>query len=118
MDRPIRPNSNSAEFRTSVVLKHSCYVVLGLNGHRIPPLSQVVWSSNCLVEGGSTPLGLEDGNPEKWDVPSLDLRIQGLHNLTKRSETKDSVRYKGEPLQAYRIIVDMIFSFYTLLLDT
>ena len=28
-DPPVRPNSNSAEFRTSVVLNHSCYVVLG-----------------------------------------------------------------------------------------
>ena len=30
-DPPVRPNSNSAEFRASVVLNHSCYVVLGLN---------------------------------------------------------------------------------------
>ena len=30
-DPLVRPNSNSAEFRTSVVLNHSCYVVLGLN---------------------------------------------------------------------------------------
>ena len=30
-DPPVRLNSNSAEFRTSVVLNHSCYVVLGLN---------------------------------------------------------------------------------------
>ena len=30
-DPLVRPNSKSAEFRTSVVLKHSCYVVLGLN---------------------------------------------------------------------------------------
>ena len=28
-DPPVRPNSNSAEFRTSVVLNHSCYEVLG-----------------------------------------------------------------------------------------
>ena len=30
-DPLVRPNSNSAEFRASVVLNHSCYVVLGLN---------------------------------------------------------------------------------------
>ena len=30
-DPPVRPNSKSAEFRASVVLNHSCYVVLGLN---------------------------------------------------------------------------------------
>ena len=30
-DPPVRPNSNSAEFRSSVVLNHSCYEVLGLN---------------------------------------------------------------------------------------
>ena len=30
-DPPIRPNSISAEFSASVVLKHSFYVVLGLN---------------------------------------------------------------------------------------
>ena len=30
-DPPVRPNFRSAEFRTSVVLDHSCYVVLGLN---------------------------------------------------------------------------------------
>ena len=33
-DPPVRPNSNSAEFRSSVVLNHSCYVVLGLNRPR------------------------------------------------------------------------------------
>ena len=30
-DPPVRPNSNSAEFRALVVLNHSWYVVLGLN---------------------------------------------------------------------------------------
>ena len=30
-DPLVRPNSYSAEFRASVVLNHSCYVVLGLN---------------------------------------------------------------------------------------
>ena len=30
-DPPLRPNSNSAEFRSSVMLNHSNYVVLGLN---------------------------------------------------------------------------------------
>ena len=30
----VRPNSRSAEFRTSVVSNHSCYVVLGLNWPR------------------------------------------------------------------------------------
>ena len=30
-DPLVRPNSNSAEFYASVVLNHSCYVVLGLN---------------------------------------------------------------------------------------
>ena len=30
-DPPVRPNSNSAELCTLVVLNHSCYVVLGLN---------------------------------------------------------------------------------------
>ena len=30
-DPPVRPNSNSAEFRAPVVLNHSCYVVLELN---------------------------------------------------------------------------------------
>ena len=28
---PVSPNSRSAEFHASVVLNHSCYVVLGLN---------------------------------------------------------------------------------------
>ena len=28
---PVRLNSRSAEFHASVVLNHSCYVVLGLN---------------------------------------------------------------------------------------
>ena len=30
-DSLVRPNSSSAEFCASVVLNHSCYVVLGLN---------------------------------------------------------------------------------------
>ena len=30
-DPLVRPNSNSAEFCSSVVLNHSCYEVLGLN---------------------------------------------------------------------------------------
>ena len=30
-DPPVRSNSRSAKFRASVVLNHSCYVVLGLN---------------------------------------------------------------------------------------
>ena len=30
-DPLVRPNSKSAEFRASVVLNYSCYVVLGLN---------------------------------------------------------------------------------------
>ena len=36
-DLPVRPNSKSAEFGASGVLNHSCYVVLGLTGGRIPP---------------------------------------------------------------------------------
>ena len=35
----VRPNSNSAEFRASVVLNHSCYVVLGLNWPWDPSLN-------------------------------------------------------------------------------
>ena len=35
-----------------------------------------------MVEGGSTPLGLEDKSHIR-DDPSLDLRIQGLKNQTK-----------------------------------
>ena len=34
-------------------------------GRRIPPLSQVVWSSNCLVEGGSAPFWARGYIPNK-----------------------------------------------------
>ena len=74
---PFRPNSNSAEFRASVILNYSCC------GVRIELAvgSQAVWNSNCLVEGGSTPLGLEVISQIR-DDPSLDLRIQGPQKQT------------------------------------
>ena len=46
---PVRPNSNFAEFRTSVVLMHNCYVLLGLNWPWDPSLIPCSdWISNCL----------------------------------------------------------------------
>ena len=36
-----------------------------------------------MVKEGSTLLGLEDKICEKWDIPLLDLRIQGPQNQTK-----------------------------------
>ena len=73
-------------------------------GCRIPPWSQAVWSSNCQVGGASTPLGLEEeslknGISHHWISESRAC-------TSKPNQTKDSVRYKGEPLQAYRIIFD------------
>ena len=57
MDPPVRPNSSSAEFRASVMLNCSCILCYDWTGRRIFPLSQVVWSFNCLVE---PPTGLEE----------------------------------------------------------
>ena len=45
-------------------------------GFRIPPLTQAVWSSNCLIEGVSTLKVIS----QVRDNPSLDLRIQGPPN--------------------------------------
>ena len=61
------------------------------NGSRITPLSQAVWSSNCLVEGGLTPLGL-DVISQLRDNPSLDLRMQGPPNQT-------NTWFKDDPLR-------------------
>ena len=55
--------------------------MLGI-GRKIPPLSHAVWNSNYLVEGGSSPLGLEFISKIR-DDPSLYLSIQGPQNPTK-----------------------------------
>ena len=46
------------------------------SGHRIPSLSQAIWNSICLIEGGSTPLGIEVISQLRGK-PSLDFRLQG-----------------------------------------
>ena len=41
---PVRQNSRSTEFRTSVVLNHSCYVVLGVDIVKVDALARQKFS--------------------------------------------------------------------------
>ena len=81
------------------MLNRSCILCYDWTGRRIFPLSQVVWSFNCLVEGGSTPLRLEEkslkngishqwisesrAHPTKTNQPKTLKRIFHLYKTLK-----------------------------------
>ena len=56
-DPLVRPKSNSAEFRASMVLNHSCYVVLGLRGPQDPSLIPGSLELQLSGRRGFNPLG-------------------------------------------------------------
>ena len=76
-DPLVRPNSNSTEFRGWVVLNHSCYVELGLNWLQDPSLIPGSLELQLSGRRGFNPPQARGKIPEKLDIPSLDLRIQG-----------------------------------------
>ena len=64
--------------------------------YRIPPLSKAVWSSNCLVEGGSNPLGLEEKS----------LKNGISHHWISESRARTHNQYK--PNQCFLIFLTYI----------
>ena len=98
-DHPVRPNSNSAEFRASVVLNHSCYVVLGLN-----------WP----YDPSPYPISLEVGR-RVLIMPTLGLEAKSLkngitHYWISESRAHNNNKLKIQQVNLACIVVSSIIS--------
>ena len=81
-DPPVRPNSNSAEFCTLVVLNHSCYVMLvGLNWPLHPSQCPYLFGGGKKGVNNTNPCGIGKTLPGVY--PTLDLWVQGPFKQNK-----------------------------------